>query len=363
MAKSEHVAIERTRTLKIVLPLFVLLGVGLVMVYDASVTEAQRLFQDRYYFAFRHALWVVLGTLGLLVASRIPTSWIKKVSHVLFLATFGLLLLVLIPGVGSVSQGAQRWIRLSDSISFQPSELAKLTTVLYLASWLRKKPHLAHFFTLTLALGGLLILQPDLGTAMIITTTAFLMLFISGAPIKIMVGGGVVGLLAVLGVIFSSDYRRERLMTYLDPTADTRGSSYHINQVLISLGSGGWLGLGLGRSRQKFQYLPEATTDSIFAVIGEELGLLGALGLMFIFCYLYYQLFRIVLREPDEYRRLLAVGLGGWLVIQTIVNIAAMVALIPLTGVPLPFISYGGSSLITQLSSIGILLRISLTQR
>lgn len=363
MGKKSVAVQDRTRTLKIILPLLILLCIGLVMVYDASVAEAERIFGDRYYFITRHALWISVGLVGMFLSSRLPTALVRKSSHLIFIGTLVLLLLVLIPGLGTSSAGAQRWIRLAPSVSFQPSEFAKLATVLYLSSWLQRKPRILHFFVLITFLLGVLTLQPDLGTAVILTGTAFLMLFVSGASLRVILPGAVLGLVAVFLIIVSSDYRKQRVLTFLDPTREIRGASYHINQVLISLGSGGWFGLGLGRSRQKFQYLPEASTDSIFAVIGEELGFIGSVGLLLIFCFLYYQLFKIVLREPNEYRRLLAVGLGGWLVIQTTINIGAMAAVFPLTGVPLPFISYGGSSLISQLLSMGILLRISLTQR
>lgn len=333
------------------------------MVYDASVIEAQRLFNNQFYFVERQVIWLSLGLVALLVLSKLPTPWIARIGPGLFLATLVSLVLVLIPAFGTTAQGAQRWIRLGNLPAFQPSELAKLTTVLYLALWLKEKPKPLHLFSLLGLLMGLLILQPDLGTALIIVSTGFIMFFISGAPIKTIIVGLMAGLTLVAILIVSSPYRLQRVATFLDPTQDKLGRSYHINQALISLGSGGIFGLGLGRSRQKFQYLPEASTDSIFAVSGEETGLVGNLVILLLFGFLFYQLFKIALREPDDYRRILASGLTSWLGLQTVINIGAMVAIFPLTGVPLPFISYGGSSLIVQLATIGILLRIALTQK
>jgi cell division protein FtsW len=353
---------ERVRTLKVVLPLVLLLGIGLVMVYDASIVESQTLFGDRYHFVRLHAVSIVIGLIIAAAMSKAPTPWLQRLSPFTFGLSILLLVAVLLPGLGITAQGAQRWLSIGP-LKFQPSEITKLTTVLYLSTWLTSKRKFGHFLLLMGLLLFLLALQPDLGTAIILVSTGFFMLFVSKVPIKsfALAAVGVAGVIGVL--ILVAPYRLQRLTTFLNPTADPLGSGYHINQILISLGSGGLFGLGLGRSRQKFQYLPEVSTDSIFAVVGEELGFVGASFLLLLFLALFYQLFRISLRETDVKRKLLASGLSGWLVIQTIVNLAGMVALLPLTGIPLPFISYGRSSLLTQLASIGIIMRISLTQK
>ena len=352
----------RTRTLKVALPLVLLLGFGLVMVYDASVVEAEQLFNDKYHFAKLHSVWILIGALAMAVSSRIPTVWWQRGSHILFGASLGLLIMVLVPGWGSQIQGAQRWLTVGP-VTFQPAELIKLTSVLYLSKWLLKERPVWNFLALAAGLLFLMMLQPDMGTAIILTATAFFMYYVSGAPLKILGGLGILGILGGLGLIAISPYRMRRGATFFDPTGDLQGSSYHLNQILLSLGSGGWWGLGLGRSRQKFQYLPEATTDSIFAVVGEELGFLGSSLVVITFLGLFWQLTKIVLREQDRGRQLLAAGLTGWLTFQTALNLAGMTSLLPLTGVPLPFISYGRSSLLVQMISVGILLRISLTQR
>lgn len=354
--------LRRVRTLSVVIPVFLLLGFGLVMVYDASVVEAQQLFNDKYHFAKLHSLWILIGLAMMAAASRIPTGWWQKWGYIFFGGSLVMLILVLVPGLGARIQGAQRWLTLGP-VTFQPAEVIKLTSVMYLSTWLTKKRSVWNFLALSGILFGLLMLQPDLGTAIILTATAVLMYFTAGAPLKILGVLGVLGALGVLGLIAISPYRMKRVATFLDPTNDLQGGSYHINQILLSLGSGGIWGLGLGRSRQKFEYLPEATTDSIFAVAGEELGFLGTSAVVLIFLILFWQLFKIALREQDKARQLVATGTTGWLMFQTVINLAGMTALAPLTGVPLPFISYGRSSLLIQMISVGILLRISLTQK
>jgi cell division protein FtsW len=354
---------KRVRSLQVLITILLLLGLGIVMVYDSSVAEGQRLFGDKFYFVKRHLIWVVLGIISMAVVSKIPISFIKKVSPYLFGLSAVMLAVVLIPGLGSTAQGARRWFYLGKSVYFQPSELVKLSTVLYFAVWLKNKQKVSHPLILLGAIIFLLILQPDFGTAIIIAAAGFLMLFVSGMAYKNIAWLFLACVVAGLGLSISAPYRMERIKTFLDPTKNPYGSSYHINQALIAFGSGGWWGLGIGRSRQKFEYLPEASTDSIFAVAGEELGFVGATAIVLLFVLLYWQFFRIAMRENDDYRRLLAVGLSGWLSIQTLVNLGSLTALMPMTGVPLPFISYGGSSLIIQMLTLGILLRINLTQR
>lgn len=354
---------SRTRSIKIFLPLVLLLLIGVVMVYDASVAEAQSLFSDKFYFVKRHLAWVGGGLVITSLMAKISTSLIKKLSLFGFLVSVGMLIWLIIPGFGAVIHGAKRWIYIGNSIYFQPSELTKLTTVIYLASWLQKKKKIINVFLLLGILVGLLMLQPDMGTAMVILATGLVMFYVSGISWLQVTLSAVVTALVGLILVIVSPYRLERWRTFINPIQDLQGSSYHINQVLLALGSGGLFGLGLGRSRQKFQYLPEASTDSIFAVIGEELGFLGSTAIIILFLVLFYQLFLMIIRESDGYRRMLAAGLLGWISIQTLINLSAMVSLVPLTGVPLPFISYGGSSLIVQMISMGILLRISLTQK
>lgn len=266
--------------------------------------------------------------------------------------------LVLIPGLGTKVLGAQRWLSLG-IFRFQPAELAKLAFVLYLAAFMSQKKSLWPFLILLTVLIGLTIAEPDLGTAVIIAATGLVVYFASGAPLIWIGLIGIIGLIGGLGLIFSSTYRKERILTFINPARDPLGASYHIHQILLALGSGGLLGLGLGQSRQKYEYLPAAATDSIFAIIAEELGFVGAVGVVIIFLLLIWRGFKIAKEAPDKFGSLLATGIISWIGFQTLINLSAIVALVPLTGVPLPFISYGGSSLVLIMTASGILVNIS----
>lgn len=335
-----------------------LVAFGLIMVFDASVVEAYNQFGDKFFFLKKQAVWAGIGFFLMSVITFLPISLIKKNSHLAFGAAIALLFLVLIPGVSDRVQGARRWISLM-GFTLQPSELAKLATVVYLPSWLVKHQRLGPFLILLALLLVLIMLEPDMGTAIVITGIAFCVYFISGAAMKHILAIGAVGLALGLLLIIASPYRRERLLTFINPTQNTSGSSYHIRQVLIGIGSGGLTGTGIGRSRQKYQYLPEATTDSIFAVIGEEIGFIGSSLVLLALLTLIMRSFQVTLSLDDHYLRLLASGVSMWITLQTVLNLSAMVALIPLTGVPLPFVSYGGSALISTLMGIGLLLNVS----
>lgn len=341
--------------------LFFILGItgfGILMVYNASAAEALRDFDDKFYYLKYQAIWAIAGLGLMMVISLINYRWWLKISPILLAINILMLIAVLIPGVGLQIKGARRWLNIGLFV-IQPSELAKLTFTLYLASWLTKKRHIFHFFLLIGVMLGLVILEPDMGTAVTIIATAFLTYYISGVSLLQLLPLGFVGFLSGLAVIMTSAYRRSRLFTFLNPTSDPLGSSYHIRQALIALGSGGLYGLGLGHSRQKYQYLPEAATDSIFAIIAEEIGFIGSSFLIFIMFLLVYKIFRIASLSPDRFAKMLAGGIASWIGIQIVINLSAIIALIPLTGIPLPFISYGGSSLVVNLMAMGIILNIS----
>lgn len=339
--------------LAVLVPLF-----GLVMVYNASVAEAFALFSDKTYFLRLQARWLALGWLALAAAALVPIAWVKKLASGLLLLSLLLLLLVLMPGWGSEALGARRWLNLG-GFQLQPTELAKLALVIYLAAWLEKSRPLWQFGLVLTAFLGLIMLQPDLGTALIIISTGVLVFYASGAPLTSLLLLAVLGFSSGAGLILTSPYRKERLLTFFNPLHDPQGSSYHIRQALIAIGSGGLWGLGLGESRQKFQYLPQVTTDSIFAVIAEEVGFLGAGAVILSLGMIVWRGMRIARLAPDRFSRLLAVGVSSWLGLQIFINLGAMLALVPLTGVPLPLISYGGSSLIVNLAAIGLLLNLS----
>lgn len=331
---------------------------GILMVYDASVIEAYRNFSDKFYFAKQQVLWAAIGITAMISISFVPYKLLKKIGVWLFFISLGLLVLVLFPSFSTKALGARRWINFG-GFTIQPAEFTKLTMTIYLASYLERKKKLAPFLFIVAIIVGLIMLEPDLGTAVVIAGIAFSIYFISGAPISALILISLAGVLSGFAFIASSPYRRARVATFLNPTQDPLGASYHIRQILIALGSGGLFGVGLGKSRQKYEYIPAATTDSIFAIVAEESGFLGSALLIGLFIFIIIRAFRIAKNAPDEFSRLLASGIACWIGIQTLLNLSTMVALVPLTGAPLPFISYGGSATISALMGVGILLGIS----
>jgi cell division protein FtsW len=345
---------------------FPLLGVvilltlfGLIMVYDASIIQAYRDFGDSIYYIRQQLIWSLLGAGVLLFFLNFPYQSLKKFAIPALLVSSVLLIAVFIPGLGVSVGGAHRWLNLGFA-TIQPAEVFKFWAVIALASWFIK---IAKFrvFLMVSVIGVLLmgLLQRDLGSAIVFAVTSSIIYIASGGAFWKLALGFPIGLAAILGLIITSEYRRKRVLAFLDPFSDPQGFTYHISQVLIALGSGGLSGLGLGQSRQKFEYIPEVTTDSIFAIVGEELGFFGGLILILLFAFLIVRGFKIAENCPDKFGQILAIGLTSWLGVQAIINLSAMVALIPLTGVPLPFISYGGSALVANLAAVGILLNIS----
>lgn len=331
---------------------------GLVFVVDISAPQALNFFGDKYHFFKQQVVSAAIGIIAMLISSKIHYSFWKRLAVPFFIFSILSLLVVLIPGVGLKALGARRWIVVGP-INFQPSEVVKLSLALYLASIsdLNKKP-LAYFLPLVLVT-GLIMLQPDLGTTLVVTFMGITQIFVSGVSITYFLGSAVVGIITVALLILASPYRRDRLLTFFSATTDPLGKSYHIRQILIALGSGGLFGLGLGQSKQKYLFLPEASTDSIFAAISEEIGFIGASILIFVFMYFIYRAFKIAAKAPDNFSKILAVGISSWIGGQMVLNMTSMTALTPLTGIPLPFFSYGGTSLMMILASCGILLNIS----
>jgi len=331
---------------------------GLLAIYDASVIDAFRTFGNKYHYVRQQAIWLAIGTVVCLITANIPLGLIKKYAHVIYGIALVLMILVLIPGIGSKLLGARRWI-IFGPVVIQPSELLKISLAIYLSKWLETERSLKNFLIFLGINLGLIMLQPDLGTAIIIMGTSFMLYYLSGASIKeIITFVSVLGV-AILMLIFSSPYRVDRVKTFMDPTADPLGASYHINQILYGLGSGGFSGVGLGMSRQKYAFLPEATTDSIFVIIAEEFGFLGASMLIVTLVGMLLFAFKVSLGVHEKFDKLLSSSIILMFLIQIIVNLGAMTAMIPLTGVPLPFISYGGSSLVTNFIALGVLVNIS----
>lgn len=341
--------------------------IGVVMVYSASAVAAQAQYHDGTWFLKRQLLYEAVGLAGMLLAWRIHYVRLRRLTFPVLAGTLVALGLVLVPHVGRVAGGARRWLALGGPVNFQPAELAKLALILYLAHFLANRGSRTREFgtglvppLIVLALVAVPILkQPDLGSALILVLIAFVMLFIGGARLTHLLGIAALAVPAVLAVILRAGYRSQRLLAFLHPWRDPQGSGFHIIQSLLAIGSGGLVGLGLGHSRQKFFYLPERHTDFIFAIIGEELGLVGSLVVIALFAALAVWGYRLATRCPDRYGSLLVSGLTTMLVGQAVLNIGVVSGTLPITGVPLPFISFGGSSLVLSDIAVGILLNVS----
>ncbi len=334
------------------------------MVYSASSFVAARDYGDAAYFFQRQLLSVILGVIVLLVTMRIDYRQWRRFSLVGLLLTLPLLLYVL--KYGRAEYGASRWIAFGSFLSFQPSELVKLVLALYIADWLARKGNqvgtflygLVPFVLLVGVILGLVMLENDMGTAVIIAGLATVMFFTAGANIiQFLLAIGCGGLIFLTEAL--KGYRYLRIIGFLNPFQDTTGINMQLYQSLLGLGSGGWFGLGLGASRQKAGYLPFPFIDSIFAILGEELGFIGCAFVVMLFLFLAFRGFRLARRSQDLYGALLATGITTWLILQAIINIGSTTGTIPYTGVPLPFISFGGSSLVISLAAIGVLLNIS----
>jgi cell division protein FtsW len=349
------------------LPVIVLAGIGVVMVYSASSIVAADRYGDAAYFLKRQLIWVGLGGVAMLLAQRIYYAAWRRFAPLLVLLALAALILVLVPGIGRVAGGARRWISLGGPLSVQPAEAAKLALTLYLANFFAQRGEWLQDFrrgvlpplVITGMMCGLILLQPDLGSAMLIGIVTFIMLFVAGARLMHLTGLAALGIPGLLVAILGEDYRRRRLLAFLDPWADPQGAGFHIIQSLLALGSGGVLGVGLGNSRQKFFYLPERHTDFIFSILGEELGLLGTGAVIAMFALFAYRGFRAARRAPDQFGALLAAGITTMVIIQAVLNIGVTTGVLPITGVPLPLLSFGGSSLLFTMLSAGVLLNIS----
>lgn len=347
--------------LLLLISVLILVIFGLIMVFDASVVQGLKNFNDSFYFIKQQMIWVGLGLVLMGFFSKFNYTRFRSLSVYLVVLSLLLLLAVFIPGLGSSGGGAHRWLKFGP-ITIQPAEIIKLTGVIFLAAVFEKKVRTLPFLILTSLVTFITaVLQKDLGSTIVFVVTSSLIYFASGAPFWHLLVSVPVGLIGLMGLVITSSYRSKRILAFLDPFSDTQGFTYHISQVLIALGSGGLFGLGLGHSRQKFQYIPEVSTDSIFAIIGEELGFFGTSILIGLFVLVILRGFKIVGSCEDNFGKILALGLTCWLGVQIIVNLSSMTALLPLTGVPLPFISYGGSALVANLTAVGILLNISKT--
>ncbi len=339
---------------------------GLLMILSAGQVQSYQVKGNGYYYFLQQAGALGVGLLGFYVAQRVRYDWWRKLALPLLVAAIALLALVFVPGIGFSYGGATRWVN-TGLFPLQASEVAKLALVVYLAAWLATKGEgirdfrrgVLPFFGVTGLLALLVMLEPDMGTTSIILVTGLVMFYTAGAALRHIgtLFGAALGAMALL--IAVAPYRINRLLTFLDPSKDALGTGYHVQQALVAIGSGGLLGLGFNNSIQKHFFLPEPMNDSIFAIIGEELGFITAALVIAAFAYLAVRGFRIARLAPDAFSRLLVTGIITWVTWQALVNIAAMLSLVPLTGVPLPFISYGGSSLVVLMVAMGIVYNIS----
>ena len=356
--------VRERRSILLVVPVVMLLVIGLGAMLSASSVVSIRETGDHLFYIKRQILWVGIGLAAFVIATRLPYRLYLRFAVPIYLLAIAALVATL--AFGDIRGGARRWIEVGP-VTLQPSEFAKLATIIVLAAVLVKKGpllrQLGHFLLPVLVILGtvaaLLLFQPDYGTTLLIGGAAFAVMIASTAPIGFLAGVATLGgVLAVVGAL-ASNYRRERITGFLDPFADPLDTGHQAVQSLVALGTGGWFGVGLGASRARWSFLPNAHTDFIFAIIGEETGFVGASLVIVLFALFGYIGIRIALRAPDLFGRLLAVGIVAWLSLQALINIGGVVGALPITGVPLPFVSSGGNAMLINLAAVGILVNIA----
>jgi cell division protein FtsW len=344
----------------------VLVAIGIVMIYSASAIYADAKTQDSLYYLKRHFVYLAVGMILMFAAMGTDIDALRKYAKPAALLAAILLVLVLIPHIGRETAGARRWFKFGP-FNFQPSEFAKIAVIIYIADLVaRKQKDLKNFFygflppmIIVGLMVGLTLLEPDLGTAVTIFLIAILMLYVGGVR-GAHIAASVLASLPVLYILlFSVPYRKKRMMAFLNPWADKRGTGFQIIQSFIALGSGGLFGVGLGQSRQKLFYLPASHTDFIFSIIGEELGFVGAASIIALFALFVWQGMKVAFRAQDAFEKLLALGIVSLVAIEAIINIGVTAGALPTKGLPLPFISYGGSGLIFHLAAVGLLLNVA----
>ena len=343
-----------------------LLALGMTMVLSTSYLYSQERYGDGTYFFRKQLIAMGAGVIALVACTVVPSTLYRRFAYPLLAVSFIILAMVLIPGVGVNRGGARRWI-MFPGFAFQPSELAKLSMVFYLAHSMAKKQEMIRTFSVGVLphliisglFAGLLLLEPDFGTALILTMVLYFMLFIGGVRVSHLLSTALLALPVLVYVMMTAEYRLRRLMTFLDPWSDATGSGFHVIQSLIAFGSGQFFGRGLGESRQKLFYLPEAHTDFVYSVIGEELGLLGALAVLSLFGVIIVRGLRLTAKIEEPFDQYLAFGLTVLLGLQALIHMGVVMGLMPTKGLVLPFISYGGSAMVVNLMEAGILLGLS----
>ncbi len=340
--------------------------IGLVMVLSASSVTALDETGSSWYHFQRQGIWFTLALVGMVVTMRTDYRLLRRIAAPALVVAIAALVVVLIPNVGTASNGSQRWL-VAGPISVQPSEIAKLAVVLFVGDLLARRAARIHETRLSLrpvlvvlsVVGALILMQPNLGTALVIAFTTFVMMFIAGVPLAPLAGWGALGTGAAAMLAMSADYRRARVLAFIDPWDDPLNTGYQTIQSLVGIANGGVWGVGLGNGRAKWGFLPFAHTDFIFAVVAEELGLIGALSVIALFVIIGLVGVRIALDAPDRFGTLVAAGITTWLVTQAFVNVGAVAGRLPITGVPLPFLSAGGSALVANMVAVGVLLNIA----
>ena len=343
---------------------------GIIMIYSASYIWAEYKFNDPFKFVKHQGLFFIIGIIMMLITSKIPYKVYFEKANTLLLLSIILLILVIIPGIGTVRNGSRSWFGIG-SFGIQPSEFAKLTLIIFTSKYLTKneknlkyiKKGVLPILGIVILVFGLIMLQPDFGTGMIILVSIIGLLFVSGVDFKFFIRLGLIGLIGIVLLIAIAPYRLERILSFLNPWSDPLGSGFQIIQSLYAIGPGGLFGQGFMNSRQKHFYLPEPQTDFIFSIISEEFGFLGILIVATLFTIIIFKGFKIAQNSGDKFAKFLAFGITFGLAFQAILNLMVVVGLIPVTGVTLPFLSYGGSSLLITLISMGVLLNISRYQR
>ena len=338
---------------------------GALMIYSSSYVWAEYKFNDPYKYLKSQAIFLIIGYIIMILISKFPYQNYKKLSNIIFIICFTMLILVLIPGIGTVRNGSRSWFGIG-GLGIQPSEFTKLGLIIFTSKYLSNnqrelkdiKKGVFPILLILILVFGLIMLEPDFGTGVVIVMTIIILLFISGVKMSFFIKIGILGILGVVILILIAPYRIERITSFLNPWTDPLGSGFQIIQSLYAIGPGGLLGLGFGNSIQKHFYLPEPQTDFIFSIISEELGFLGVLIVASLFITIIYRGFKIAMNCEDSFGKFIAFGISFGLAFQTLLNLSVVVGLIPVTGVTLPFLSYGGSSLLISLTSIGIILNI-----
>lgn len=340
--------------------------IGVLMIYSSSYIWAEYKYNDPYKYLKNQFLFFIIGIFLMIFMSRIDYKKYFKYSNKILIVCITLLILVLIPGIGTVRNGSRSWFGIG-SFGIQPSEFAKLGLIIFTSKYLSNNPNcmkdikkgVIPILLLTLSIFGIIMLQPDFGTGTILVMTIIGILFVAGLNVKIFVKFGIVGLIGIVVLVIIAPYRLKRILSFLNPWSDPLGSGFQIIQSLYSIGPGGLFGLGIGNSIQKHFYLPEPQTDFIFSIISEEFGFMGIIILSTLFILIFYSCLKISMKCNDLFGKYLSFGITFGLIFQSVLNLCVVVGLVPVTGVTLPFLSYGGSSLLISMASMGIVLNIS----